>query len=155
MVIANPLPRRCHAFLADSRAPRAHGRPALGRKPAVQVDALNDAFASAMVRGDAAAVAALYTEDAHLFFFKGTTLKGRAAIQEYLAGMLKSMKVLTMKIVSDEIHPMADAILDQGHYEMTSETEGKAVTEKARYLQVFKQGKDGKLLLFRDCPLPD
>ena len=129
----------------------------LAASPAVQakVDALNDAFSAAMIRGDAAAVAALYTEDAHMFFFKGTTLKGRAAIQEFLTGMFKGMKVTSMKIVSEEIHPMGDAILDQGHYEMTSETDGKVETSKARYLQVYKKGKDGKLLLFRDCPLPD
>jgi uncharacterized protein (TIGR02246 family) len=129
----------------------------LAASPAVQakVDAANDAFAAAMVRGDAAAVAAIYTEDAHLFFFKGTTLKGRAAIQEYLAGMFKGMKVLSMKIVSEEIHPLGDTILDEGHYEMTSETDGKVETEKARYLQVFKKAKDGKFLLYRDCPLPD
>lgn len=129
----------------------------LAASPAVQakVDAANDAFAAAMVRGDAAAVAAFYTEDAHLIFFKGTTLKGRAAILEFMTGMLKGMKVTSMKIVSEEIHPMGDAILDQGHYEMTSEADGKVETSKARYLQVYKKGREGKLLLYRDCPLPD
>ena len=121
----------------------------------VKVDAMNDAFAAAMLKGDAPALAALYTEDGHLLFFKGSTLKGRAAIQEFFAGMFKDMKVKAVKIVSDEIHPMGDAILDQGHYEMTSELEGKVQTDKARYFQVFKSDKEGKLLLFRDCPLPD
>jgi uncharacterized protein (TIGR02246 family) len=127
------------------------GSPALKAR----VDALNEAFAAAMTKGDAAAVAAFYTEDAQLLFFKGTTLKGRAAIQEYLAGMLKGMQVKAMKIVSEETHPMGDALLDQGHYEMTSEADGKVETSKARYIQVLKKGKDGKLLLYRDCPLPD
>ena len=129
----------------------------LAASPAVQakVDALNYAFAAAMTRGDAAAVAAFYSEDAHLYFFKGTTLKGRAAIQEFMNGMFKGMKVTSMKIVSEEIHPMGDTILDEGHYEMTSEADGKVETSKARYLQVYKKGKDGKYLLFRDCPLPD
>ena len=129
----------------------------LAASPATQakVDALNDAFAAAMVRGDAAAVAAFYTEDAHLYFFKGTTLKGRAAIQAFMTGMLKGMKVTSMKIVSEEIHALGDTILDEGHYEMTSEADGKVETSKARYLQVYKKGKDGKLLLYRDCPLPD
>jgi uncharacterized protein (TIGR02246 family) len=129
----------------------------LAASPTVQakVDAANDAFAAAMVRGDAAAVAAFYTEDGHLLFFKGTTLKGRAAIQEFMTGMLKGMKVTSMKIVSEEIHASGDLILDQGHYEMTSETDGKVETSKARYIQVYKKGKDGKLLLYRDCPLPD
>ena len=129
----------------------------LAANPAVQakVNAANDAFAAAMVRGDAVAVAASYTEDGQLYFFKGTTLKGRSAIQEFLTGMLKGMKVLSMKIVSEEIHPLGDTILDQGHYEMTSEADGKVETSKARYLQVYKKGKDGKFLLYRDCPLPD
>jgi len=119
------------------------------------VNALNDAFAAAMIKGDAAAVASFYTEDAQLFFFKGTTLKGRAAILEFMTGMFKGMKVKSMKIVSEEASPMGDAVLDQGTYEMTSEADGKVETSKARYLQVLKKGKDGKLLLFRDCPLPD
>ena len=129
----------------------------LAASPAVnaKVAALNEAFAAAMVKGDAAAVAALYTEDAQLLFFKGTTLKGRGAIQEFLGGMFKGMKVTSMKIVSEEVHPLGEALLDQGHYEMTSEADGKAETTKARYLQVLKKGKDGKLLLYRDCPLPD
>lgn len=121
----------------------------------VKVDALNEAFAAAMMKGDATAVADLYTEDAQLLFFKGTTLKGRSAIQAFLTGMFKGMQVKAMKIVSEETHPMGDLLLDQGHYEMTSEADGKVETTKARYLQVLKKGKDGKFLLFRDCPLPD
>jgi len=121
----------------------------------VKVDALNEAFAAAMMKGDAAAVAACYSEDGHLFFFKGTTLKGRAAIQEFLTGMFKGMKVKAMKVVSEETHPLGDAILDQGTYEMTSESDGKVDTTRARYLQVLKKGKGGKFLLFRDCPLAD
>jgi uncharacterized protein (TIGR02246 family) len=129
----------------------------LAASPALQgkVDAHNNAFSAAMVKGDAAAVAALYTADAELLFFKGSTLRGRAAIQETLTGMLKGMKILSMKIVSDQIHVLGDAILDQGHYEMTSEADGKVETSKARYIQVFKKAKDGSLLLWRDCPLTD
>jgi uncharacterized protein (TIGR02246 family) len=120
-----------------------------------KVDALNSAFCAAMVKGDAVAVAGWYTEDARLLFFKGQTVKGRAAIRELMAGMFKGMKVKDMKIVSEEIHPMGDCILDMGHYEMTSEAEGKVTTEKARYVQVLKKGKDGQWRLFMDCPLPD
>ena len=129
----------------------------LAASPAVKakVDALNDAFAAAMLKGDAVALAALYTEDAQLLFFKGTTLKGRAAIQEFMAGMFKGMKVKSMKVVSEEIHPMGDGFVDQGTYEMVSEADGKVDTTKARYIQVLKKGKDGSLMLFRDCPLPD
>ncbi|HJW32055.1 MAG TPA: nuclear transport factor 2 family protein [Holophagaceae bacterium] len=126
-----------------------------GPGPKAKADAVNKAFAAAMVKGDAVAVAGLYTEDARLLFFKGQTLKGRAAIQETLAGMFKGMKVTAMSIVSEECHPLGDTLLDMGHYEMTSEAEGKTTTEKARYVQVLKKGKDGQWRLFMDCPLPD
>ena len=124
-----------------------------GLKP--KVDALNSAFCAAMIKGDAVAVSGYYTEDARLLFFKGATVKGRAAIRDMMTGMFKGMKVTEMKIVSDECHPLGDAILDMGHYEMTTEAEGKVTTEKARYVQVLKKGKDGQWRLFMDCPLPD
>ncbi|MBI3132127.1 MAG: SgcJ/EcaC family oxidoreductase [Acidobacteria bacterium] len=120
-----------------------------------KADAVNTAFAAAMMKGDAVAVAGHYTEDARLLFFKGQTVKGRAAIRELMVGMFKGMKVTDMKIVSEECHPLGGAILDMGHYEMTTEAEGKVTTEKARYVQVLKKGKDGQWRLFMDCPLMD
>ena len=65
--------------------------------------------------------------------------------------------IKAMKITSEELHPLGRGLwLDQGSYEMTSASpDGKEETSKARYLQIFTKGKDGKWLLFRDCPLPD
>lgn len=34
-------------------------------------------------------------------------------------------------------------------------TKGKEATAKGRYMQVLRKDKDGKLRIFRDCPLPD
>ena len=54
--------------------------------PSAHADALNKAFSSAAVKGDAAATAACYTKDAEFFFFKGSTFKGREAIQGFFDG---------------------------------------------------------------------
>lgn len=138
-------------------APMMFALPAAAGVSRHSVQALNDAFAAAMVKGDPSAVAAFYTEDGQLIFFKGQTVKGRAAIQDTLTGMFKGMKVKAMTITSQESHPAGPGwLVDQGTYEMTSVgPDGKEETSKARYLQILRKGKDGRWLLFRDCPLPD
>ena len=120
-----------------------------------QVGALNTAFAEGMMNGDAAVMADLYTQDAELLFFKGSTFKGREAIQEFMTGFFKGNRVKAMTVVSEESHMMGGSVLDIGHYEMTTVADGKEESSKGRYMQVLKKGKDGKWRLFRDCPLPD
>jgi len=124
--------------------------------PAAHADALNRAFSAAAVKGDAAALGALYTKDAELFFFKGSTFKGREDIHAFFDGFFKDTKLKAMAITTEESHLMGGAILDIGHYEMTTvDKDGKEETSKGRYIQVIKKGQDGKWRYFRDCPLPD
>lgn len=125
--------------------------------PEARAEALNKAFAAAMVAGDAAAVAACYTEDGQLFFFQGQTLKGRAAIRATLTEMFKDMRVKAMTITSQEVHALGSHFLvDQGTYAMTTVgADGKETTQKARYLQLLRKDADGQWRLFRDCPLAD
>lgn len=133
--------------------------PAFAAAPsgsAAHADALNRAFSAAAVKGDAAALGALYTKDAQLLFFKGSTFKGRDAIQGFFDGFFKDTKLKAMAVTSEESHLMGGAILDIGHYEMTMvDKDGKEETSKGRYIEVMKKGQDGKWRYFRDCPLPD
>ncbi len=125
-------------------------------KPSPHADRANKAFAAAMVKGDAAAVANLYTEDGQLYFMDGKTYKGRQALTELMAGFFSSDKVKAMTITSEESHMLGDALFDSGHYEMTLVgKDGKETTSKGRYLQIMKKGKDGVWRLWRDCPLPN
>lgn len=131
--------------------------PALAASPgkaSMAADAANKAFAAAMVKGDAAAVADQYTEDAHLLFFDGKTYKGRKELMELFAGYFKENKVKSMTLTSDEAHMLGDAVLDIGRYEMvTVGKDGKESASKGRFMDVLKKGKDGKWRLWRDCPL--
>ena len=124
--------------------------------PTAAAQAGNDAFAAAMVKGDADALADLYAKDGQLFFFKGNTFKGREAIHAFMVGFLKDTKVKAMTITSDETHMMGGAMLDIAHYEMTTvDKDGKEETAKGRAMTVSHKGKDGKWRLWRDVPLPD
>ncbi len=138
--------------LAASQAP---AKKAGAEGTHARIQTLNDGFAGDMLKADAAAVAARYSEDAQLLFFKGATFKGRPAIQGFLQDFFKGSKLKAFTVVSEETHAMGDCILDLGHYEMTAVAEGKEESSKGRYMQVFRKEKDGKWRVFRDCPLPD
>lgn len=129
--------------------------PLVAGGPSTKAEALNKAFAEAMVKADVKVLADLYTEDGQLLFMKGTTLKGREAITGFMTGFFKDAQVKAMKITSEESHAMGAYLLDLGYYEMTVVASGKEETSKGRYMQVLAKGKDGKWRLFRDCPLPD
>ncbi len=145
---------RCFHTLALALALPILAAPPSG--PKAHVDALNKAFTAAAVKGDAAAIAAVYSKDAELLFFKGTTFKGREAIQVFFTGFFKDTKVKAMTLTSEEVHVMGESIMDIGHYAMTTaDKDGKEETSKGRYLEIFSKGKDGQWRLFRDCPLPD
>jgi uncharacterized protein (TIGR02246 family) len=125
-------------------------------KPSPHADKTNKAFAAAMVKGDAAAVTALYTEDGQLLFMDGKTYKGRKEIQELMAGYFSANKMKSMTITSEESHMLGDALYDSGRYEMVDVgKDGKETTSKGRYMQILKKGKDGVWRLWRDCPLPN
>lgn len=125
-------------------------------KPSPHADKTNKAFAAAMVKGDAAAVTALYTEDGQLLFMDGKTYKGRKEIQELMAGYFSANKMKSMTITSEESHMLGDALYDSGRYEMVDVgKDGKETTSKGRYMQILKKGKDGMWRLWRDCPLPN
>lgn len=137
---------------APTPAPRHAARRAALR---IEVNEFNKAFAEAMARGSADAVADLYSEDGHLLFFKGATFKDRSSIRAFLSEFFKGTGMKSMTLTSEETHRMGAYILDIGHHEMTTVTEGKEETSKGRYMQVLKKDRDGKLQIFRDCPLPD
>ncbi len=125
-------------------------------KPSPHADKTNKAFAAAMVKGDAAAVTNLYTEDGQLLFMDGKTYKGRKEISDLMAGFFSGSTVKAMTITSEESHMLGDALFDTGRYEMTLVAkDGKETTSKGRYLEVLKKGKDGVWRLWRDCPLPN
>lgn len=125
-------------------------------EPTAPTEAFNKAFAAAAVKGDAAAIADMYSEDGQLLFFKGSPFKGREAIQGFFVGFFKGAQIKAMTITSEDASTFGNAIVDSGNYEMTTVNKaGVASTSTGRYLQVLTKGQDGQWKLFRDCPLPD
>jgi len=109
------------------------------------VDAGNRAFIAAFLRGDAKAVAALYTEDAQVIPPGGEVASGRAAVTAYwqaaIDGGVKDVKLATEDVESD-----GDLACETGRVTLVAK-DGKATT--ARYVVVWKR-EGGRWRLHRD-----
>jgi uncharacterized protein (TIGR02246 family) len=76
------------------------GSPALAQK--ATIEKLNDAWTAAFNKGDAAAVAALYTEDAYVLPPGSAMVKGRAAIEAFwrqAAQQMTDAKLTTVDVL--------------------------------------------------------
>ena len=114
--------------------------PALA-DPAADVKAVSDAFEKAMAAGDAAAVVALYRDDASVVWpGRGEEAKGKAAIEKMVKAALASApKDLKIVQKSNEAIPLdADHIANVGRWEQSYTTPaGKHVTEEIRTTEVL------------------
>ena len=77
------------------------GSPALAQNKAT-IEKLNDVWTAAFNKGDAPAVAALYTEDAYVLPPGSATVKGRAAIEAFwrqAAQQMSDAKLTTVDVL--------------------------------------------------------
>lgn len=131
-----------------------------GLKDAFQ--ARNDAWAAAFNAGDAAAVGALYTEDAVLMAPGGAPIHGRATIEEALSGLFDVLG--NLRLVTEDVRPAGDAhVIDMGRiiYELTA-ADGSKTLFTGNYLVVWLRDEAGIWRLYRDIfnqrktgPMPD
>ncbi len=115
------------------------------------INAVRDAWAAAFAAGDAAALAALYTNDAARMNPGEPTVSGPAAIQ---AGFEQMFSEAT---ASNDIRPeMTDVSgdwgFDSGTYTstVTPKAGGEAMTESGRYLVVLRKQADGSWKIVRE-----
>ena len=101
------------------------------------------AFSAAYIRGDAAAMAAAYTEDAVIFPDRVPAISGRAAIERYWT--LPDKRRITKHLLRPSkvvVHP--DVAYDYGTFEVAGETDGVPWGPSfGKYVVVWKKGSDG------------
>jgi len=110
---------------------------------------VTDRFNKAMVKGDAAGVAALYTEDAMLFPPNEGMVRGRSAIQQFIARFPKITAFETRLV---EVEGKSDLAYTRGTYEVTLMPEGAKTPAKdsGKFIEIRKKQPDGSWLLARD-----
>jgi uncharacterized protein (TIGR02246 family) len=101
------------------------------------IDKLNDAWAAAFNKGDAAAIAAMYTDDATVLPQGGPMVKGATAIKDLWAGVIKDFS--DAKLTTVELHTMGEVMA----YEIgtvTAKTKASPPQDVAgKYIVVWKR----------------
>jgi uncharacterized protein (TIGR02246 family) len=123
------------------------------------IEETNAKFTEAFNRGDAAGVAALYTDDATVMPPNDEMVKGRQGIQDLLNGFMQmGGKDLTLTTV--DVSGSGNTAYEIGKYSFTLQPEGQAaMTDSGKYVVVWKRQADGTWKLHvdiwnSDMPLP-
>jgi len=104
---------------------------------------MNRDFAKALLAGDAAAAAMLYTENASLLPPNEPIVTGRADIQQYwqelIDGGLEDVTVSTISTGSD-----GDLGYEIGRFRLTlRQADGTMITDEGKYAELLRLGEDG------------
>jgi uncharacterized protein (TIGR02246 family) len=104
------------------------------------IEGLMAAWESAALAGDAAALAAIYAEDAVLQPPNAPKAVGRAAIQAALTEMLAATPFTAIDIVSDgfEVSASGDIAWAHGSYTSTNTVNGAPYEDTGKWLSVYE-----------------
>lgn len=105
-----------------------------------EIQALDEQFAAAVAAGDAAAVAALYTEDGMLLPPNGDFVSGKAAIQSFWRSVM-DMGVASAKLTVVEAESFGDTAWEIGRYNLYTAA-GDAIDE-GKYIVVWQRTEAG------------
>ena len=111
-----------------------------------EIAAANERFMATYKRGDAAGVAALYTENGQVLPPDGDFVTGREALRKYWQGALdQGIKESRLEITEVEDH--GDTAIEISRYTLVGE--GGRVLGKGKYIVIWKR-QAGQWKLHRD-----
>lgn len=107
-------------------------------------------FSDAVRKGDGAAIAALYTDDATVLPPDSDPVKGRAGIQAFWQGALR-MGIKEAVLTTEDVSSAGDLACEIGRFSLKIKPEGKdAFEQKGKYVVVWKRAPDGAWRLHVD-----
>jgi ketosteroid isomerase-like protein len=110
----------------------------------------NIRFGENVRKGDAAGLAALFTEDTVLMPPNSEKLYGKKATEQFWGGALTQMGLKDAVLSTVEIFGSGDTVTEVGNYTLKAEPEGQEpVEDRGKYFVVWKQTDEG-LKLHRD-----
>ena len=135
---------------AGQPEPRAAAEPGAASSDVALIEEAGRQFSAAYVRGDAAAMAALYTDEAVIFPDVTPAIRGRAAIQRYWT-LPPDRRITHHRLMPDAVEVHGDIAHDHGRYEVAGEANGEAWgPNQGKYLVVWKRGEDGRWRMHLD-----
>jgi uncharacterized protein (TIGR02246 family) len=133
--------------------------PAEMPEAAVDPTALRDAiqgrereWSAAYLAGNAAGVAALYTEDAATIQPSGDWTRGRDGIAKWYQAQFDTIAVTTREDITEEVTRAGDYAIEIGHYSFTgtSKVDKTPRSGAGRYMVLWRKDLDGAWRLLRD-----
>ena len=127
------------------------GDPKLDRA----IEKANSEFIAAMKTGDAATIAAPYTEDASFITIDGACIQGRTEIEKMYrdrfarSGLARSTKINSKKLIVDD-----DLAYESGYGEIGLLKDGKLSINGGRFLTVWQRQANGDWKILRNVVLP-
>jgi uncharacterized protein (TIGR02246 family) len=136
---------------AVPNAPAAE--PAARSEDEKAIRATTDAFAQAFQKGDAKAIAALFTEDGEAIDAEGEATQGRAALEQHYAERLAAAPGDKIEAAVDAVKILAPGVARvTGHTQVTPSGGGPPLTGRFTAINVKR---DGRWLLASVRELPD
>ena len=116
----------------------------------MDIESANSQIGKAFSRGDTAAIAAFYTEDATILPPNSQMIKGREAIQEFWKGAM-GMGVRRIRLNTIDVQSSGDLAYEIGNATLDIQPEGgKASTDTMKYVVVWKRQADNSWKLAAD-----
>jgi ketosteroid isomerase-like protein len=116
------------------------------------IDARLKLYLDALLKGDAATAASIYTDDAVSNRAGLEPIRGRPAIEKQHADWLASMRFGEAIGSTEELIPAGDTLtLEFGTYEWTFAPQGRAERrERGRYVNVWRRDTEGGWKIWRE-----
>jgi uncharacterized protein (TIGR02246 family) len=140
---------------APAKAPEAAAATTTAVDPVVLKDAIQareKEWSAAFLAGNAAGIAALYTDDGASIESSGEWSRGRAGIAKQLQVQFDTLTPTAREDIAEEVIPAGDYALEIGHYSYqgTGKTSKAAHSASGRYMVLWRKDADGVWRLHRD-----
>jgi uncharacterized protein (TIGR02246 family) len=100
------------------------------------IEAADEVFMATFNRGDAAALADLYTENGQLLPAGSDFVTGKEAIQNFWQGAM-DMGIKSAKLETIEVERHGDTAIEEGKYTLRGESGN--VLDRGKYIVIWKQ----------------
>jgi ketosteroid isomerase-like protein len=108
-----------------------------------KIEKANQLFVENVRKGDAKALANLYTRDGILFPAGMNIIQGRKAIEAFWGGAIKGMGLKNAILKTIDLLGSSDTYTERGEYVLKMVSAGKAMEDKGKYIVVWKNTPDG------------